>query len=287
MGRVSVEERAWARMPRLARRCGWSKELALWKLLHLWKVSQESLKVSVTVDDIIDWMQVGETEINGVVEAMIECEYLTDNQDGTYRVRGNEEHVAKLQHLREASALGVRARLKKTDSRKSDQPSAEPYGQPTGSADGQPNDDRDGDRVGNHTNSTAQHSTEGFEEGGLGETPPAPPDAAVEIERCKELWRQTLRYFRGGRTLLQPEEERIARATRRWGPKAVSFALIGARHEPKGKDGFDPSKNVSLSRVLPGVMSGDRSKAEEDQKKFERFLHLGVQAEHQRQAGEA
>lgn len=104
--------------------------------------------------------------------------------------------------------------------------------------------------------------------------PPVQPITKDGLERCKEAWRETLRHFKAGRTLLVTEEVTLGRAIQRWGAKAVELAIVGARHEPKTQE-FDPGKNFSLSRILPVF-----DKAEIRDKKFERFLNLGTQAAH-------
>lgn len=142
------------------------------------------------------------------------------------------------------------------------------------------NEGRAGD-IGNRKQETGNRK--GIEEGGVGETgnapppqqPPVQPITAGGVDRCKETWKETLRHFDGGRSLLPSEELTIARAIQLWGAKAVELALMGARNEPRGKE-FEPSKNVSLERVLPVNVP----LAEGRERKFQRFLHLGTQQAH-------
>lgn len=110
--------------------------------------------------------------------------------------------------------------------------------------------------------------------GGISPSPPAAPQAPgkpapltrEDIHECEEVWKETLRKFKTGRSLLPDEQTQIGRAIQRYGKKAVILALEGARHEKKSES-FDPSQFATLKRVL-------------DEKNFTRFLNLGVQAAH-------
>lgn len=122
------------------------------------------------------------------------------------------------------------------------------------------------------------------EEGGVGETktpaslPPSPlvaePKTLAEekeiLEQCYQAWLDTLAFYKAARPQLSPQEQlSIARAVQRQGrAKAVLYALIGARHEPKSET-YDPAKFLKINRVL-------------DPEHFNRFMNLGVQAENKR-----
>lgn len=100
----------------------------------------------------------------------------------------------------------------------------------------------------------------------------APIDAG-ELDLCYLAWLETLRFFKGGRSKILPREQlQIAQAVQRQGnATAVMYALRGPRYEPKN-EGYNPADFVSLERVL-------------DIKKFDRFMNLGIQAEHKKAGG--
>lgn len=104
-------------------------------------------------------------------------------------------------------------------------------------------------------------------EGGVGgdsALPVSPKNATlgVEIEECVTEFRETLRFFKQGRTLLDVEKFAIGRAIQSHGVAAVKLALSGARYEP-GSEKFKPADWVDLNRYL-------------DPKNFKRFIGYGV-----------
>ena len=103
------------------------------------------------------------------------------------------------------------------------------------------------------------------EEEGTGETRTSQTsNLGADIASVEEVFRETLRFFKQGRTLLDTERMAIGRAIQAHGVKAVEFALCGARHEPKSEK-FNPADWVDLNRYL-------------DPKNFKRFLGYGVKA---------
>jgi hypothetical protein len=93
------------------------------------------------------------------------------------------------------------------------------------------------------------------------------------LELCYAAWLETLAYYKAQRPQLAPAEQlEIARAVQRQGSaKAVLYALRGARYEPKSES-YDPGKFLKINRVL-------------DPEHFNRFMNLGIQAEHKRAEG--
>lgn len=108
--------------------------------------------------------------------------------------------------------------------------------------------------------------------GGVGENPMHPISAEL-IAQCAMDWQETCRRFRCDHPLTPTEQELIARACQVWGAKSVEFAIIGARFEPGGPN-YDPSKNVSLQRILPLHLSVQDGR----EQKFERLRNIGIQA---------
>lgn len=94
-----------------------------------------------------------------------------------------------------------------------------------------------------------------------------------EINQVTETWKGTLRHFGMGRTLLPIEQVQIARAIQAYGAKAVSLALLGARSEPRSES-FNPANFLSLTRIF-------------EHKNFQRFLNLGTEAFHKKEAKQA
>lgn len=94
------------------------------------------------------------------------------------------------------------------------------------------------------------------------------PLADQDLEDCYRAWLETLRHFKTPRTnILTDEQTLIVRAVQRAGSaKAVAFALRGLQHEAKSEE-YNPANFVNLGRVL-------------DPKHFNRFMNLGIQAEH-------
>jgi hypothetical protein len=122
MGRLYIDDKAEIKLPRLARLCAWSKELAFWKLTRLWKASQTMLKVAGTRDDLIDWLEIEDvTAIDQIIGALVECEYLSANEDGTFRVRGNTKHVKKLRNLKNNGKRGGKKTASKPGKHKPEQ----------------------------------------------------------------------------------------------------------------------------------------------------------------------
>lgn len=93
------------------------------------------------------------------------------------------------------------------------------------------------------------------------------------IEECYAAWLDTLAFYKAGRPQLSPQEQlEIVRATQRQGSaKAVLYALHGARYEPKSEK-FNPADFLKIERIL-------------DPKNINRFLNLGIQAEHKKAGG--
>lgn len=85
-----------------------------------------------------------------------------------------------------------------------------------------------------------------------------------DIEHCSEVFRETLRHFKQGRTLTPSESHRIGQAIQANSAKAVELALIGARYETKSEK-FNPEDWVDLTRYL-------------SPKNFTRLLGLGTRA---------
>lgn len=97
--------------------------------------------------------------------------------------------------------------------------------------------------------------------------PPNPPTHPIDSEAVKaaaEKWRDLLRHFKMGRSLLPTEEVELGRAIQKHSLDAVILALEGGKAEPKD-DKFDPANFVKLRRYL-------------EPDNFERFLNLGVKA---------
>lgn len=88
-------------------------------------------------------------------------------------------------------------------------------------------------------------------------------DLAMSVQRCSQLWLETLKHFKQERKLLPTESLSIAQAIQRYGVEAVELALLGIRFEKGSKD-YDPSQHVYLARIF----RPDR---------FERFVGLGAQ----------
>ncbi len=97
-------------------------------------------------------------------------------------------------------------------------------------------------------------------------------DLAHQIERCCQVWMETLRHFKQERKLLAAEKLKLGQALQRYDLESVELALIGMRHEKGSKD-YDPSQHVYLDRVF----RPDR---------FARFVGLGA-AEMNRRVREA
>lgn len=76
-----------------------------------------------------------------------------------------------------------------------------------------------------------------------------------EVDRCKQMWLETLKFFGQERPILRIEEEMIARAIQKESVEAVLLALFGARYEPRSER-FDPASHVDLARVLTPDFSG-------------------------------
>lgn len=90
------------------------------------------------------------------------------------------------------------------------------------------------------------------------------------LEQCYHAWLETLAFYKAARPQLSPAEQlEIVRATQRQGTaKAVLYALRGARYEPKGET-FNPADFLRIERIL-------------DPKQINRFMNLGIQAEHKK-----
>jgi hypothetical protein len=71
----------------------------------------------------------------------------------------------------------------------------------------------------------------------------------IQLERCIQEWKLTLKHFQSSRNLIANEEMTLLRKIKQSGYENVIHALIGARHEPKTEN-FDPAKCLDLQRVL-------------------------------------
>lgn len=90
------------------------------------------------------------------------------------------------------------------------------------------------------------------------------------LEEARKTWLETLVHLKAPRErLAQAEEVLIAQAISRHGGPDVILALLGARDEP-AFDGFDPRKNIDLSRVLT-------KNPETGKERILKFIGLGAQ----------
>ena len=89
-----------------------------------------------------------------------------------------------------------------------------------------------------------------------------------EIDRCKQVWGETLRFFGQPRPITRSEEEMIGRAIQAEGEEIVRMALLGARFEPVIEH-FNPALHVDLARIL--------LKDREGKPRIQRFVGLGAQ----------
>lgn len=87
-----------------------------------------------------------------------------------------------------------------------------------------------------------------------------------------ESWKNTLKHFGINRGLMLVEHTLIGRLVQMHGVDPVNLALIGAKYDP-AFDGYDPRKNVSLTRL-------------EDRKTFQKFVNLGAQNKPQKNSSE-
>ncbi len=85
---------------------------------------------------------------------------------------------------------------------------------------------------------------------------------AEQIERCSQVWLETLKFFKQERKILAIEKLRLGQALQRYDLESVELALIGLRYEKGNKD-YDPAQHVYLDRVF----RPDR---------FARFVGLGA-----------
>ena len=225
MGRISIEERAWPRIPKLARRCGWTKEQALWKLCHLWRASQEILAVDADAEDITDWMQCAQDEAQTVLDGLLECKILERKEDGTFRIKGNEDHVMKIQVLRENGSKGGKRRASKANA------------QANAIANAQANEVK-------QTSSTAQHrciKSSSSEANSSSKRSGIPDEVRREWEASLAWAGRTPKWIRDEEPLF-----RIYMRVKDWA--RVRNALAGFRGE-KGDDGYDPADHVRLNRL--------------------------------------
>jgi hypothetical protein len=98
---------------------------------------------------------------------------------------------------------------------------------------------------------------------------PLPIDRALgaQIEEAAEVFRETLRHFGQGRSLLGTEKLQIGRAIQQHGLPAVKLVLVGAKHDP-GSEKFRPADWVDLNRYLSA-------------KNFQRLLGYGARKAHE------
>lgn len=101
----------------------------------------------------------------------------------------------------------------------------------------------------------------------------AQPLDASELDLCYQAWLETLAFYKAGRAKLLPAEQlEIVRTTQRQGnATAVLYALRGARYEPKTEK-FNPADFLKINRILAP-------------EQFNRFMNLGIQAEHKKAGG--
>lgn len=286
MGRVNIEERFFAvptRVQRFADLMGWDAQQAAGCLTFLWHDSQAAMETSGTEEDIVFWSRTRDPEKQKLLIAALSdkrAHFIEKVSDGAWKIRGNKEQITNHVKNIDRAAKGGRATREKwrkknqeeipaDDARLEASATSPPQ---VGSDQAQFNAIQCNSIQGNagQCNAVPPAGTS------LPSRPPAQPVTDEDVERCKESWRQTLRHFGGARTLLPTEELLIGRSARHWGAKAVALAMLGARFEAKDPEpgGFDPSKNVMLSRIL----TLDLPTQDGREKKFERFLHLGVQA---------
>lgn len=128
MARVNLEERLFgdARLNRLCRRLKWSIREALGCVSWLWHDSQERLRTEASFDDIADWVRAAsDEEATAIVKALCEAEFITAVTENTFRIHGNEKHVAAhSQRLAAAKNAGLvnRERLTRSTERLTEKP---------------------------------------------------------------------------------------------------------------------------------------------------------------------
>lgn len=111
MARVNVEGRALAetRFLHLKREAGLKRLETIGMLVVFWHDSQERLIISGTRKELEKFIYVQPEKIPVVFDAMVNNDYLTDNGDGTYTIRGNKRQVGYLAKKRQAASLGGKA----------------------------------------------------------------------------------------------------------------------------------------------------------------------------------
>lgn len=112
MARVNVETRALAesRLRDFMKIMRWRKAQAIGTLVLLWHDSQERLVVKATKKQLISWCDAkNASEGEKIIKALVESEYLSEESDGTFHIRGNEKQVEAQITWKEAQRRGGRA----------------------------------------------------------------------------------------------------------------------------------------------------------------------------------
>jgi hypothetical protein len=273
MARVNIEERFFAehrRLERFAKLMGWHRQRAQGCLLDLWHDSQEAMKSKGSAEEIAFWSRLDDlAETSKLVTSLSDrlVRFIRKAGPDLYEISGNSIQIKNLIGAVRRSKQGGRAfrekmkRLKEQQSPKDDA-SLEAGLQP-GLNDSSP---AQGSAV--QTSAGQPNTTQGSAPAKR----PTVTDEAVAI--CEDEWLRTLTVLGCPRgNALPHEHELIGRAIQMWGARAVEAAIVGARFEPKSTE-FDPRKNVSLERVLPvNVPPGEGR-----QRKFDRFMNMGMEA---------
>lgn len=96
MARVNVEERAFVKAYELASLMGWDQKTAMGALVFLWNGSQGKIKLSGTAKEIAKWSRVFE-DADRYIDSLVECEFIspeiTDNEERTFKIAGNEDQL--------------------------------------------------------------------------------------------------------------------------------------------------------------------------------------------------
>lgn len=109
MARVNVETRAFGeiRLRKFSKAMGWHRTTSLGVLVILWHESQEALAVDATRDQIIEWIDSDEDAYK-IFDALVAAKYLTENEDGSFEIRGNAKHVEAMQKMQDGAKSGGR-----------------------------------------------------------------------------------------------------------------------------------------------------------------------------------
>lgn len=123
--RVNVESDLWAsgRLGAFARALGVGEREALGVLVYVWHETQHRELMMVTVEsfEAAISIRLGDLDASKVLAAMARAQLVSQVDSETWLIRGNDEHVARLRHLRASASTGGQASAQARGHRKLNQ----------------------------------------------------------------------------------------------------------------------------------------------------------------------